>query len=201
LDDIHVMSVPVEKAPDAPAHVEIDFEKGVPVGLDGERTAPVALLERLNKLGGEHGVGTIDIVENRLVGMKSRGVYETPGGTILYKALSALEKLIFDRDTLNYKNTVALKYAQLVYDGLWYTPLREALAAFVDCIQEPVTGTVRVKLYKGAAIPVATKSDNSLYSEEFATFGADEVYDQKDAEGFINLFSLPMKIRAMQKNK
>jgi argininosuccinate synthase len=201
LDDIHVMSVPVEKAPNKPSFVEIDFEKGIPVGLNGKKTGPVELLATLNKLGGENGVGTIDIVENRLVGMKSRGVYETPGGTILHKALAALEKLVFDRDTLNYKNTVALKYAQLVYDGLWYTPLREALAAFVDRIQEPVTGTVRVKLYKGAAIPVAAKSDNALYSEEFATFGEDDVYNQKDAEGFINLFSLPMKIRAIQKAK
>jgi argininosuccinate synthase len=200
-DDIHVMSVPAEKAPDRPAFVEIDFESGVPVGLFGQRTAPVALLAKLNRMGGENGVGTTDIVENRLVGMKSRGVYETPGGTVLYRALAALEKLIFDRDTLNYKNTVALKYAQLVYDGLWYTPLREALAAFVDRIQAPVTGTVRVKLYKGAAVPVAAKSDNALYSEEFATFGEDAVYNQKDAEGFINLFSLPMKIRALQQAK
>jgi argininosuccinate synthase len=200
-DDIHVMSVPAEKAPDRPVFVEIDFESGIPVGLNGQRTAPVALLTELNRLGGENGVGTTDIVENRLVGMKSRGVYETPGGTVLYKALAALEKLIFDRDTLNYKNTVALKYAQLVYDGLWYTPLREALAAFVDRIQAPVTGTVRVKLYKGAAVPVAAKSDNALYSEEFATFGEDAVYNQKDAEGFINLFSLPMKIRALQQAK
>ncbi|MDR3295071.1 MAG: argininosuccinate synthase [Clostridiales Family XIII bacterium] len=201
LDDIHVMSVPVEKAPDKPAFVEIHFEKGIPTGLNGKKTGAVDLLSELNRLGGEHGVGTIDIVENRLVGMKSRGVYETPGGTILYKALAALEKLIFDRDTLNYKNTVALKYAQLVYDGLWYTPLRESLAAFADSIHQPVTGTVRVKLYKGAAIPVASKSKNALYSEDFATFGEDDVYDQKDAEGFINLFSLPLKIRAIQKTK
>jgi argininosuccinate synthase len=200
-DDIHVMSVPAEKAPDRPAFVEIDFESGIPVGLGGQRLAPVALLTELNRIGGENGVGTTDIVENRLVGMKSRGVYETPGGTVLYKALAALEKLIFDRDTLNHKNTVALKYAQLVYDGLWYTPLREALAAFVDCIQAPVTGRVRMKLYKGMAVPVAAKSDNALYSEEFATFGEDAVYNQKDAEGFINLFSLPMKIRAIQRAK
>jgi argininosuccinate synthase len=199
LDDIYVMSVPVEKAPDRPDFVEIDFEKGVPVGLDGKRISPVELLSELNKRGGENGVGTIDIVENRLVGMKSRGVYETPGGAILYKAHAALEKLVLDRDTLNYKNTVALKYAQLVYDGLWYTPLREALAAFVDSTQEKVAGTVRMKLYKGNALPVASKSEHSLYSEDFATFGEDEVYDQKDAEGFINLFSLPLKIRAIQK--
>ncbi|MDR1571926.1 MAG: argininosuccinate synthase [Clostridiales Family XIII bacterium] len=198
LDDIHVMSVPAERAPSRPAFVEIGFEKGVPASLDGRAEAPVDLLSRLNKLGGEHGVGTIDIVENRLVGMKSRGVYETPGGTILYRALSALEKLVLDRDTLCYKSAVALKFAQLVYDGLWYTPLRQGLSAFVDSIQEPVSGTVRMKLYKGCATPVASRSPNSLYSEGFATFGADEVYDQKDAEGFINLFSLPLKIRALQ---
>jgi argininosuccinate synthase len=201
LDDIHVMSLPVEKAPDRPSFVEIDFEKGVPTALDGRRLPPVDLLLQLNKLGGENGVGTIDIIENRLVGMKSRGVYETPGGAILYRALAALEKLIFDRDTLNYKNTVALKYAQLVYDGLWFTPLRAALDAFVNSIQEPVTGTVRVKLYKGQALPVASKSVNALYSEDFATFGRDDVYNQKDAEGFINLFSLPLKIRALQNAK
>ncbi|MDR0424007.1 MAG: argininosuccinate synthase, partial [Clostridiales Family XIII bacterium] len=130
-----------------------------------------------------------------------RGVYETPGGTILYKALSALEKLVFDRDTLNYKNTVSLKFAQLVYDGLWYTPLREALSAFADSIHRPTTGTVKMKLYKGNALPVASRSVNSLYSEDFATFGADEVYSQKDAEGFINLFSLPLKIRALKKQE
>jgi argininosuccinate synthase len=133
--------------------------------------------------------------------MKSRGVYETPGGTILYKAHSTLEKLVLDRDTLNYKNTVALKFAQLVYDGLWYTPLREALSAFVDVTQEVVTGTVRMKLYKGSCIPAGSKSDYSLYSEEFATFSKDEVYNQADAEGFINLFSLPLKIRALNKKK
>ncbi|MDR1135378.1 MAG: argininosuccinate synthase [Clostridiales Family XIII bacterium] len=201
LEDIHVMSVPSEKAPDKPVYVEIDFESGVPAGIDGKKLDPVSLLSTLNKLGGENGVGTIDIVENRLVGMKSRGVYETPGGTILYKALSALEKLVFDRDTLNYKNTVSLKFAQLVYDGLWYTPLREALSAFADSIQAPVTGTVKMKLYKGSALPVASKSVNSLYSEDFATFGDDDVYNQKDAEGFINLFSLPLKIRALKKQE
>lgn len=201
LDDIYVMSVPAEKAPDQPAFIDIDFEKGVPVGLNGEALSPLELLTRLNALGGEHGVGTIDIVENRLVGMKSRGVYETPGGTILYKAHFALEKLILDRDTMSYKNLVAQKYAQMVYDGLWYTPLREALDAFVNVTQEPVTGTVKVKLYKGSCTPVASKSENALYSEEFATFSQDDVYNQQDAEGFINLFSLPLKIRALQKQK
>jgi argininosuccinate synthase len=200
-DDIHVISSPIEQAPDAPTFVEIDFEKGVPVAIDGEKLSPVELLTKLNKLGGDNGVGTIDIVENRLVGMKSRGVYETPGGTILVKAHGALEKLVLDRDTLSYKNVVAIKYAQLVYDGLWFTPIREAIDAFVDVTQEYVTGTVRMELYKGNALAVATKSDYSLYSEEFATFGEDEVYNQADAEGFINLFSLPLKIRAIQKRK
>ena len=159
----------------------------------------VTLLNTLNDMGSAHGVGTVDIIENRLVGMKSRGVYETPGGTILYKAHGALEKLVLDRDTMNYKNMISLKFAQLVYDGLWYTPLREALSAFVDHTQEFVSGAVKVKLYKGSCIPVASKSEYSLYSEEFATFSKDEVYDQSDAQGFINLFSLPLKIRAIQK--
>ena len=199
LDNIYVMSVPPEKAPDKATFIEIEFEEGVPVAMNGKVMSPLALLTELNKLGGENGVGTIDIIENRLVGMKSRGVYETPGGTILYKAHSALEKLILDRDTLAYKNIVSQKYAQLVYDGLWYTPLREAIHAFVNVTQELVTGVVKVKLYKGSCIPVATKSENSLYSEEFATFSKDEVYNQKDSEGFINLFALPLKIRAIQK--
>ncbi|MDR0817443.1 MAG: argininosuccinate synthase [Clostridiales Family XIII bacterium] len=201
LDDLHVMSVPVEQAPDKPTFVEIDFEAGIPVAIDGEKLSGTELIKKLNKLGGDNGVGTIDIIENRLVGMKSRGVYETPGGTILMKAHYALEKLILDRDTINYKNTVALKFAQLVYDGLWFTPLREALSAFVDETSKKVTGTVRVELYKGNALPTATKSDYSLFNEDFATFGEDEVYDQSDAEGFINLFSLPMKIRAIQNEK
>ena len=198
-DDVLVMSLPPEQAKDNPTYVEIGFEKGIPVSVDGRKTDPLALLTLLNEIGGENGVGTIDIVENRLVGMKSRGVYETPGGTILYEAHKALEKLVLDRDTMNYKNTVALKYAQLVYDGLWFTPLREALAAFVDYTQQYVTGIVRVKLYKGNCTAVASKSPFSLYNEEFVTFGADEVYNQKDAEGFINLFTLPMTIRAIMK--
>lgn len=198
-DDVLVMSLPPEQAKDNPTYVEIGFEKGIPVSVDGRKTDPLALLTLLNEIGGENGVGTIDIVENRLVGMKSRGVYETPGGTILYEAHKALEKLVLDRDTMNYKNTVALKYAQLVYDGLWFTPLREALAAFVDSTQLYVTGIVRVKLYKGNCTAVASKSPFSLYNEEFVTFGADEVYNQKDAEGFINLFTLPMTIRAIMK--
>ncbi|MGI6734531.1 MAG: argininosuccinate synthase [Anaerovoracaceae bacterium] len=198
-DNILKMSVTPENAPDEPAYVDIDFEKGVPVALNGEKLGPVELLTALNKLAGDNGVGTIDIIENRLVGMKSRGVYETPGGTVLYKAHSALEKLILDRDTMAYKNIVAQKYSQLVYDGLWFTPLKQAIDAFVDSTQTIITGTVKVKLYKGNAIPVASKSKYSLYSEEFATFSKDEVYNQKDAEGFINLFSLPLKIRAIHK--
>ena len=198
-DDIHVLSCTPEQAPDVPAYVEIGFEAGVPVSVDGKDMGPVELLNALNKLGSENGVGTIDIIENRLVGMKSRGVYETPGGTILFKAHADLEKLILDRDTMQYKNIVAMKYAQLVYDGLWYTPIREAIDAFTDCTQKNVTGVVKMKLYKGSCIPVASKSDYALYSEEFATFSKDEVYNQGDAEGFINLFSLPLKIRAIQK--
>ncbi|MDR3225009.1 MAG: argininosuccinate synthase [Clostridiales Family XIII bacterium] len=198
LDDIHVMSVPVEQAPDKPTFVEIKFVSGVPVAVDGEKLSGVKIIEKLNKLGGENGVGTIDIIENRLVGMKSRGVYETPGGTILMNAHYALETLILDRDTQFWKKQLANKYAQLLYDGQWFTPLREALDAFVNVTSENVTGTVRMELYKGNALAVAMKSDYSLFNEAFATFGEDEVYDQSDAEGFINLFSLPMKIRAIQ---
>lgn len=198
-DTIHVLSVPPEKAPDKVTYVDIDFEAGVPVGINGEKMDPIQLLTKLNELGSANGVGTADLIENRLVGMKSRGVYETPGGTILFTAHSALEKLILDRDTTQYKYIVAQKFAQLCYDGLWYTPLREAISAFVDETQKLVTGTVKMKLYKGSAVAAARKSPNSLYNEEFATFSKDEVYNQSDAEGFINLFSLPLKIRAIQK--
>ena len=189
--DIHVLSCEPEDAPDEVTYVDIDFEQGVPVGLNGEKMDAVSLLNKLNELGSKNGIGTIDIIENRLVGMKSRGVYETPGGTILYAAHTDLERLILDRDTMQYKNIVAQKFSQMIYDGLWFTPLRNAISAFVDVTQENVTGTVRMKLYKGNALPVASKSDYSLYSEEFATFSADEIYNQHDAEGFINLFSLP----------
>lgn len=179
--------------------MDIDFEQGIPVGLNGEKMGPIELLTKLNELGSKNGVGTIDIIENRLVGMKSRGVYETPGGTILFAAHAGLEQLILDRDTTQYKGIVAQKFSELVYDGLWYTPLREAISAFVDVTQKEVTGTVKMKLYKGTAYVAARKSPYSLYSEEFATFSKDEVYNQQDAEGFINLFSLPLKIRAIQK--
>lgn len=199
LDSIHVLSVPPEQAPDKPEYVEIDFEKGIPVAINGEKMDCISLLTKLNKMGSRNGVGTADIIENRLVGMKSRGVYETPGGTILFAAHTGLEQLILDRDTTQYKNIVAQKFSQLVYDGLWYTPLREAISAFVDSTQQLITGTVRMKLYKGSAVVTGRKAVYSLYNEEFATFSKDEVYNQSDAEGFINLFALPLKIRAIQK--
>ncbi|MBR3838120.1 MAG: argininosuccinate synthase [Clostridia bacterium] len=189
------------QAPDTPTYVTIDFEKGVPVAVDGEKLSPVAILEKLNKLGGDNGIGLVDIVENRLVGMKSRGVYETPGGTILYKAHKVLETLTLDRDTMHYKELIAAKYADLVYFGQWFTPLREALDAFVDSTQQTVTGTVKLKLYKGNMINAGVKSPYSLYDEEIATFAEDEVYNQADADGFINLFGLPLKVKAMLDQK
>ncbi len=195
------MSVSPEQAPDTPTYVSIEFEKGVPVSIDGEKLAPVALMEKLNKLGGDNGIGLCDLVENRLVGMKSRGVYETPGGTILYRAHKVLETLCLDRDTQHYKELIAARYAELVYFGQWYTPLREALDAFVAETQKTVTGTVKLKLYKGNIINAGTVSPYSLYSEDIATFGEDEVYDQKDSAGFINLFGLPIAVRATLLNK
>lgn len=199
--DLYLLGVSPEDAPDQPAYIELEFEQGTPVALNGEKLGPVKLLEALNAVGGEHGIGIVDMVENRLVGMKSRGVYETPGGTILYTAHQALEHLTLDRLTLHYKEQIALKYAELVYDGVWYSPLREALDAFVNVTQQNVTGTVRLKLYKGNCSLAGTKSPYSLYSEEFATFGRDGVYNQKDAEGFINLFGLPLKVRALMEKK
>ena len=195
-DKILEMGVTPEKAPDAPTYVTVGFEKGVPVSLDGAKPGSVALLEKLNELGGKNGVGIIDIVENRLVGMKSRGVYETPGGTILYKAHSILESITLDRDTVHMKQQLAVRFSELVYNGQWFTPLREALSAFVDKTQENVTGTVRLKLYKGNIVPAGVWSENSLYSEAIATFGEDQEYNQKDSEGFINLFGLPVTVRA-----
>jgi argininosuccinate synthase len=195
------LMVTPEQAPDKPTYVEIDFEKGIPVKVNNTAMKPVEIMETLNKIAGENGVGIADMVENRLVGMKSRGVYETPGGTLLYAAHRELELLCLDRDTLHYKDVIAQRYAELVYYGQWFTPLREALAAFVDKTQETVTGKVRMKLYKGNCMPAGVKSDYSLYDEELSTFGADEVYNQKDAEGFINLFGLPMKVNAIMKKK
>ncbi|MCI6040826.1 MAG: argininosuccinate synthase [Clostridiales bacterium] len=190
------MGVSPEMAPDKPTYVTLSFEKGVPVAVDGKKLSPVAMMEYLNKLGGENGVGLCDLVENRLVGMKSRGVYETPGGTILYRAHQVLETICLDRDTQHYKELVANRYAELVYFGQWFTPLREALAAFVTETQKTVTGEVKLKLYKGNIINAGVTSPYSLYSEEIATFGEDHVYDQKDSAGFINLFGLPIAARA-----
>ena len=191
------LTVAPEAAPDEPCYLTIDFDKGMPVALDGTGLGAVELFTKLNELGGAHGVGRADLVENRLVGMKSRGVYETPGGTILYTAHQGLESICLDRDTLHYKDIVAQRFAELVYFGKWFTPLREAISAFVVKTQERVTGSVRVKLYKGNCTVVGRQSPYSLYREDFATFGQDDVYDQSDAEGFINLFGLPLKVRAL----
>ena len=200
-DKILEMGVSPEKAPDKPAYVTIHFEKGVPVAVDGKNLGGVEVIETLNKMGGENGIGILDIVENRLVGMKSRGVYETPGGTILYHAHQALETLTLDKETSHYKTLVAQKFAELVYNGQWYTPLCEAICAFVDKTQEHVTGDVKLKLYKGNIVNAGISSPYSLYSESIATFGKDEVYNQKDSEGFINLFGLPIKVKAMLEGK
>ncbi|HZJ75144.1 MAG TPA: argininosuccinate synthase [Clostridia bacterium] len=191
------MCVAPEDAPDTPSYVSIHFEKGVPTAVDGVEMEAVEIIETLNELGGKNGIGLIDIVENRLVGMKSRGVYETPGGTILYKAHKALETLTLDKDTLHYKNLIAQKYSELVYNGQWFTPLKEALDAFVETTQKTVTGVVKLKLYKGNLTNASITSPYSLYSEEFATFDKDEVYNQADAEGFINLFGLPITVKAI----
>ena len=196
-EDLYMLTSAPEKAPDEPAYLAIDFEKGVPVGLGGQRLGPVEMMTRLNVAGGTHGVGRLDLVENRLVGMKSRGVYETPGGTILYTAHQALETLCLDRDTMHYKHLVGDRFAELVYYGQWFTPLREALSVFVAKTQETVTGTVRVKLYKGSCTQVGIQSPYSLYREDLATFGQDQVYNQSDARGFINLFGLPLAVRAL----
>ena len=195
------MGVTPEQAPDAPEYVTIDFEKGIPVAVNGEKLDGVALIEKLNQLGGKHGVGILDMVENRLVGMKSRGVYETPGGSILYFAHEMLEQLCLDKNTQHMKQKLALDFADLVYNGLWYTPLREALSAFVDKTQETVTGTVKVKLYKGNITGAGMTSPYSLYDEEIATFGEDAVYDQADSAGFIALYGLPIAVQAMKKLK
>ncbi len=191
------MCVSPEQAPDQPTYVTIHFEKGVPTMLNGEALDGVSMITKLNQIGGANGIGLADIVENRLVGMKSRGVYENPGGAILYRAHEVLETITLDRDTQHYKELVAQKYAELVYFGQWFTPLREALDAFVDSTQQTVTGDVKLKLYKGNIINAGVTSPYSLYSEAFATFDEDDVYNQKDSEGFINLFGLPIKVKAM----
>jgi len=194
---MYQLTVTPEKAPDKPEYVTIDFQQGVPKRVNGVAMGPISLIETLNELGGRHGVGRADLVENRLVGMKSHGVYETPGGTILVEAHQALEQLCLDRETLHYKQQIALKYADLVYNGQWYTPLREAMDAFVKVTQQNMTGQVRLKLYKGNVVLVGRRSAYSLYREDFATFGEDDVYNQADAEGFIKLFGLPLKVHAM----
>jgi len=201
LDRVYVLTVPPEQAPDQPTYLEIGFEQGTPVSVNGQKYGPVELLEKLNQVGGANGVGIVSIVENRLVGMKSRGVYETPGGTILYAAHAELDRLTLDRRTLQFKADMALKYAELVYDGNWFSKLKMAMDAFVEETQQTVTGTVKVKLYKGSATAVASWSPYSLYNEELATFGVDEIYNQKDAEGFIKLFGLPLTVQAMLNRK
>ena len=197
-DHLLVLGVSPEKAPDEGEYVTLSFEKGVPTAVNGEKMKASKIIEKLNELGGKHGIGIIDIVENRVVGMKSRGVYETPGGTILMEAHTQLEELILDRATLSYKKLVANEFANLVYEGKWFTPLRKALQAFVESTQEQVTGEVKFKLYKGNIIKAGTTSPYSLYSESLASFTTGELYDHHDAEGFINLFGLSMKVRAMK---
>jgi argininosuccinate synthase len=196
-EDLYVLTRSPERAPDESEYLEIEFVEGVPRRINGIATGPVELLAELNRIGGRHSVGRVDLVENRLVGMKSRGIYETPGGTILYTGHRELETLTLDRDTSHYKALLAQRYAELVYYGRWFTPLREAMDAFVRETQKRVTGTVRLKLYKGCCSVVGRKSPFSLYREEFATFGQEDVYDQKDAGGFINLFGLPLKLQAL----
>ena len=194
------MGVSPIQAPDEPTYITLDFVQGVPVALNDEKMSAKNIILKLNEIGGKNGIGIIDIVENRLVGMKCRGVYETPGGTILYKAHSVLESICLDKMTLHEKQRLSITFAELVYNGQWFTPLREALSAFVDKTQERVTGKVRLKLYKGNMINAGVWSDYSLYSEEIATFGESD-YDQTDAKGFINLYGLPIKVQAMVDGK
>ena len=200
-DKILEMGVTPEKAPDKATYVTISFEKGVPVAVDGKKMKGSDIVRKLNDLGGANGIGLADIVENRLVGMKSRGVYETPGGAILYHAHEVLETLCLDKETAHYKQQVAIKFADLVYNGQWFTPLREALSAFVDSTQQNVTGDVKLKLYKGNIINAGVTSPYSLYDEDIATFAEDDVYNQMDSQGFINLFGLPIKVKAMMEAK
>ncbi len=200
-DRMLVLSVPVEKAPSKAEYVEVNFEAGEPVGVNGKVMDGVEIVQKLNELGGKHGVGQVDIVENRLVGMKSRGVYETPGGTILIEAIRALENICLDRDTFHYKQQLALRYAELVYDGKWYTPLREAMDAFFNQVAQPVSGTARVKLYKGNCRVVGAKSPNSMYMQDLASFTMGQEYDSTDAIGFIKLFGLPAKVNGLVRRK
>ncbi len=196
-ESMYQLTVSPENAPDEAEYIEIDFEQGTPVGLNGEKLPPLDLFTRLNQVGAKHAIGRVDMVENRLVGMKSHGVYETPGGTLLRAAHVALESICLDKDTMHFKDIVALRYAELAYNGLWYTRLRQGLDAFVGVSQQTITGTVRLKLYKGNAIIVGRKSPFSLYREDYASFGEEDVYNQKDAQGFIQLFGLPVKVEAL----
>lgn len=200
-DKILEMGVTPQKAKDKETTIELEFEKGLPVALNGEKMNLVEMIEKLNKIGGENGIGILDLVENRLVGMKSRGVYETPGGTIIYKAHSLLETICLDKETMHYKQGISAKMGEILYDAKWYTPLREALEAFVDKTQENVTGKVGLKLYKGNIIPNGLESSYSLYSVQTASFDEDDDYDQKDSAGFINLYALPTKIKAKMEKK
>ena len=200
-NEMYLVSKAPEDAADTPEYVTIDFVKGEPVAVNGKEMGAVELLNTLNEIGSRNGVGIVDICENRLVGMKSRGVYENPGGAILYYAHRELEYLCLDRATYHYKEGVAIRFGELVYDGMWFCQLREALSAFVDSTQETVTGTVKLKLYKGNIMAAGSKSEYSLYNQEFVTFEEDHVYNQADAEGFINLFGLPLKVRALMQEK
>jgi argininosuccinate synthase len=202
-DHLLQLSVTPQKAPDKETEIELEFDKGIPVKLNGKTLSPIALMEELNRLGGENGIGIADLVENRVVGMKSRGVYETPGGTILYRAHRDLEYLCLDKQTTEFKEIIRTKFAELLYSGEWFTPLREALSAFIDVTQQTVTGKVRLKLYKGNLISAGAESPYSLYNASIASFTTGELYDHHDASGFINLFGLPIKVRAMmqQQNK
>lgn len=200
-DEILELGVSPQNAPDKSTYVQLEFEKGVPVSLDGEKMSVRAIIEKLNDIGGKNGIGIADLVENRLVGMKSRGVYETPGGAILYHAHQVLESLCLDKETSHYKQQIALKFADIVYNGQWFTSLREALSAFVEQTQQTVSGHVQLKLYKGNIINAGVTSPYSLYSEEIATFGEDEIYDQADSAGFINLFGLPVTVKALLDKK
>lgn len=201
IKDLCLISQTPENAAETPEYVEIEFEKGVAVAINGKKMKALELLEYANNIAAKHGIGILDMVENRLVGMKSRGVYETPGGTLLMEAHTCLESLTLDRDTLSFKSHVAIKYSELLYDGLWFTPLKEALDEFIDSTQKTCTGIVKMKLYKGNCISVGMTSPYSLYSEDLATFGEDNIYNQADAEGFINLFGLPLKVNSMMKKK
>ncbi len=200
-DELYLITKTLQEAKDEPTYVTIEFEKGIPVKLDGEELSPAALLSKLNEIGGENGIGIVDILENRLVGMKSRGVYETPGASILYSAHEDLERLTIDKMTFQFKQRVSLEYGELIYNGMWDSQLKESLDAFIDYTQEQVNGWIKVKLYKGNIMVAGMDSPNALYDEEISSFGASDLYDHKDAEGFIKVFTLPLKIRKMAQDK